>query len=1017
MTDAWYHRPKSRRRAIIAASVLVVLVLLLSFSPDYLARYSISDILDDFGIEHDGIESVQINVWKGEVWVGPVRFRGGDSEHGQLGELGVKMRFIPAFSKRAFVENILIRGVDLYVEQDKDQKLFLNGVSLQQFLSDPGENKSVLVKDQERIWGAGLQKFEIRDSQVIFKDALGGTLTLKIQKLQLDNFKSWESDASGTVKLDASINGIKVEMVGQIRPFAKDVSLSLDAKIRDANFGRFIEFIGPLGLERKAGIYNSALHHEITFYESGRLEGHSTGKITVQGADYERLNEFAISLAQAEIEFDTRYGFSETNELTIDGQFDASLNKAKGYLPGKEGFSFETARINIPKLTTSLGADMALHVKANPKIDASHVAFSGRVQLSMDALIDSLRYFQTLSAKKKTSKKQSGLEKWTGGEVVLPTSDITIARFKSNVSAIELKTISGEVSLILVAKNEAKDITVATSERSTNIKSIHNKLNLLKIESGREDMALSVDGQNKFAGINVKGPNGIASVEGLDIKQKIELGLDKVGIRLTGQAKAEVKKMELSVFKTELLPSARVEVAAVTATLKKVNFNLLDNAMLWNLNADSTVEQARIKFAKDSLNSAMLGRLEIKGLQVDQDINIITDVLAINRLEASVTRQLINGVIDDSESGNDEREKPELPSKETELTAPQLKLNLFTSKETKLHFRDELVMPPIHLDVDIETAEVRNIDTHNPQQVSTANLVARINEFTHFEINAQADNVGPEINFAIKGKLDDLELPPFSSYAAEFGGVDIDSGQISSDVKINATKGELDGLIKLNITDLEFTILSEADSQRLSDTVGLPIDTAASLLQDSKGNIDLNLPVVGTVVAPDVEISSAISKVIGNTLLMIFPPTMIGSMLFSEKKFGAGLVFEPIKFKPGSSELDKESLQYLDEIDILFIEHPKLSLDLCGRATSHDFYELTGISLKLSANPDPDEVEQRQSLIEEHGTVLRELARQRTRVARRYLIKEKGLSAKQVGQCRAIFNPDDTSTPRSDIKL
>ena len=74
MTVRWYKRPKPRRRVTITAAVLLVLVLFLSFAPTYIALHFIAGTLEDFGIEHEGFESLKINVWKREVWVGSSAF-------------------------------------------------------------------------------------------------------------------------------------------------------------------------------------------------------------------------------------------------------------------------------------------------------------------------------------------------------------------------------------------------------------------------------------------------------------------------------------------------------------------------------------------------------------------------------------------------------------------------------------------------------------------------------------------------------------------------------------------------------------------------------------------------------------------------------------------------------------------------------------------------------------------------------------------------------------------------------
>ena len=334
----------------------------------------------------------------------------------------------------------------------------------------------------------------------------------------------------------------------------------------------------------------------------------------------------------------------------------------------------------------------------------------------------------------------------------------------------------------------------------------------------------------------------------------------------------------------------------------------------------------------------------------------------------------------------------------------------------KLHFLDQKVQPPIVVDLQIKRAEVHDINSWKPETKARVNLLATINEFTNLELDAKADNVGPKANMEIKSSLKNLELPPYSSYVAEFGGVNLGSGQFNTDVDVNANQGVLDGAIKLHIEDLKFTPLSEANARRLSKKAGVPIETAVKLLKDSKGNIDLSLPVTGTIVEPSVNISSAINKAIGNTLKAVFPPTLIGSMLSSVME-GGSQTFKPIIFKPGSSDLDDEAKKYLDELSVLLTKRPTLSINICGRATPDDFKEITLISLGPPSDASPEIVEQRQRLLETHGPKLLELATERTRVVRRYLITEKGLKAAQVGECRLSFNPEDTEPPRVVINL
>ena len=172
----------------------------------------------------------------------------------------------------------------------------------------------------------------------------------------------------------------------------------------------------------------------------------------------------------------------------------------------------------------------------------------------------------------------------------------------------------------------------------------------------------------------------------------------------------------------------------------------------------------------------------------------------------------------------------------------------------------------------------------------------------------------------------------------------------------------------------------------------------------------------GTVTDPDVDISSAITKAASKTLITIYPPTLVLSILASGLQ-GGEMTIAPILFNPGSSELDDVARRDLDKLMTLVKDHPRLLLSFCGRATPEDFKELTQISINLHADAKPEAIEQRSRLIQEHGPQLRELATERSRVIVRYLINEKGLNAKQVGSCRPVFDPDDTEPPRAIVKL
>jgi hypothetical protein len=163
--------------------------------------------------------------------------------------------------------------------------------------------------------------------------------------------------------------------------------------------------------------------------------------------------------------------------------------------------------------------------------------------------------------------------------------------------------------------------------------------------------------------------------------------------------------------------------------------------------------------------------------------------------------------------------------------------------------------------------------------------------------------------------------------------VHLESGRLGAAADVSAAKGGLQGELQLNLADIAFSPLSKADTERITEAVSVPPETAVDLLQDVDGRIALNLPITGTLSEPDVDIGPAVNKAIGSVLTNVFPPTLVISMM-AELAKGGGVSFESIEFAPGSAELGEAGKRYVDAVARLLAEHPQLSLKVQPRILS-----------------------------------------------------------------------------------
>jgi peptidoglycan hydrolase-like protein with peptidoglycan-binding domain len=934
----------------------------------------------------------------------------------------------------------------------------------------------------------GLGDLELRDSQLIFNEKTGGVLTIEIERLVLHDFVSWQPQVAGTFSLDARINDIDLNWTGKARPFAENIAVSAETRTENADLVKISRFTGPLGLERRAGVYNSYLKHDFTLSADGHLQGQSVGGVDIRGLDYARASEFELLIDQSSIDLDVRYTLSTSNDLHVAGSADLKLGKAQADVSGDNAFRTEQARIQLMDINSSLAADRTVRVSARPQIEMRNSMFSGRVQLSVDRLLNVLRYLQSLSAGDAVTAEQTGLSDWSDKEVTLPKSDVNVAHLHSVSSAFEFTTAAGDVSLNLTMDSELKGIELKTLERSTTVEHLQSALEGLQLRTSDQMLSLHLAGSNVFQGNHIKGPVGEAKFKRVNASiASADLEVRREEIGLQASALIEVDGTELLAREADGLPKTSGSVASTKVALMNSRVEISGQQVRWNTSAEARIDDLKVDFADGDVASAGFQGFEMRNATANQALNLVTDQIIFDGLEVAITRRFIDtlrtrvkpeqttkgesaedrtaendttlikaiqqrlqelgyspGTADgrmgtrtenairafEKDSGravtgvaNDELlDALQAARPDSDERAPfTVRLARFALENgAKFRFRDATVEPEVRVDTAFKTVELLDVDSRDPAKQATARIVADVNEFTHVQLQASASDLGQKANLNLDGAIENLALPPYSPYAAEFGGVNLESGQLTTVVKATAKQGDLDGTIMLDLENVQFTPLSEQDAKRLAGTAGVPIETAVGLLQDPEGRIKLRLPVTGTITKPDVDISSAIRQAIGGALKKILPTTLFKSIAASPDKAG-GVAFEPIKFTPGSAEMDQAARAYADKLVELLRSRPKLSLDFCGRSTAADLAAKPGRPTPVvgqEIKPQDDaQAAKRARAIEKHSPELIELAVERTRIVRRYLISDKGIDAKRVAECRPTFDANDLGSPRVDIVL
>ena len=340
-------RRLATRLGIGGGAVLALFALIFFVLPNPVARYVIESQLQSLGIQHDGLGTLDIDLWNRQVRAGPVTFRAGDAREGQIGETGFDYSFGELFKGRAFVRIFYIRGVDLYVTRLKDGTIEINGVNLRDISAveeqaatapPPGEKK-------ESGFGLGGEQFDFSDSKLVFEDLSGGVLTIDLRQLTLNRLRSWTPDEPTTFELEGRLNDIDLKLDGTLVPLGDPLVVTLNTRVEGITLDRVARFVGPIGLARQNGTVDTEVRYDYAFYRDGRIEGTVDGTYNFSAFDVVTATGETMTLDEAILKVDLLQKTLPDGSATAAGQ--VKLSGGPLALSSTDGAALEVGAVNL----------------------------------------------------------------------------------------------------------------------------------------------------------------------------------------------------------------------------------------------------------------------------------------------------------------------------------------------------------------------------------------------------------------------------------------------------------------------------------------------------------------------------------------------------------------------------------------------------------------------------------------------------------------------------------------------
>lgn len=267
------------------------------------------------------------------------------------------------------------------------------------------------------------------------------------------------------------------------------------------------------------------------------------------------------------------------------------------------------------------------------------------------------------------------------------------------------------------------------------------------------------------------------------------------------------------------------------------------------------------------------------------------------------------------------------------------------SGDSRLVFADDSLDPPLHEEIRFQRAELRELDSTQPQRLSPLEIQAIIGQDAKLHVSGGVAPFAQRLSLDLKVRIEGLPLPPLSSYTAAMLGYRLDSGELDADIALKAEAGRLEGENKLYIHQFEVTRLSPERLKALHAKATLPLDTGLAMLKDKHNTIELDIPLSGEVeelkIDPSDIINTALAKAMqqgAKTYLAaaLFPFGTLLTVAHIAGEQAMKVRLDPIVYGPGSTELDSKDREYLDKVAKVMGERPKVYIRVCGVATEAD---------------------------------------------------------------------------------
>jgi hypothetical protein len=711
---------------------------------------------------------------------------------------------------------------------------------------------------------------------------------------------NFENDQKAWVEphFSAKVNGAALDLNGKVRPFTRNREATLDLKLNDVDLTRIDEYSPiPVGVNLHSGRFDSDL--SLTFTQA---DGEPPSMVLTGSAT---LRELEVENQAVEAPYTAKFDRLDVKlaEVNLNGQKPSRAGLTLSDLALVRGTESEPV-LHLPKLDVD-------EIAVDPRQQSAAIGavmldgFKASMRRETDGRIDLAKLFAPSPAKTLPEPQPAPAKAEAGKPWTTRLNSLKLAGAALRYEDATLTRVAPMVVDPLDLTVSDIDLTGASPLKLA-LKAAVNQKGNLETEGTLAWAPLAVDLAIDAKDIDLVALQGWAG--------------DRLNVLLTRGATS---------FKGKVKADGTPLKVVVNGGSRFANFNVIDKADASDLMRWRSLDIEGIEFVNDPL------RVDINSISL-ADFFAFVILSPEGQLNLKyIVKQEKEGSTVNTASGpaSTLAEKAAAPAPSAAATTssqtagkPQpVRIGRVVMQGGNVNFHDRFIKPNYRANLTGLAGRVGPLDPKKPGEIDIRGMVDKT---APLKIDGKVDTMGKELYLDIRASAKGIDLPTFSPYSGKYIGYAIEKGKLSVDIHYHVEKGELTA--ENNVFLDQLTLGEKVESP---DALSIPVNLALSLLTNRRGEIDVHLPISGSINDPEFSVGGLIVKVILNLLTKAAtaPFALLGSLL------DGGEELSQIDFLPGGAKISPEAEKRLQTLSKALIDRPALKLEITGRADpEHD---------------------------------------------------------------------------------